>query len=223
MERVSNWVKDRYNIAVRGNYDKHVNPEGYDKQVLEDGRRFIADYVADTFTTLIPLPSEGEEQPKVLDVATGTGLIAQSLTGRGFEVIGTDFSEKFLERAQSQLPEASFVRSDMNDGLPFANNSFAGLTSVWANRFMARSHLFLREAHRVLDQDGVLVWPIFPYEKVLWKIKSGIVQPGDTETLAEQVEKAGFRDVQIDRPPRKKQREHGVHRISVFEAITARK
>ena len=55
------------------------------------------------------LPSEYQ----VLDVATGTGILAAAFAWRGHRVTGYDFSEKLLKRAKKRFPEITFKTFDL--------------------------------------------------------------------------------------------------------------
>lgn len=53
---------------------------------------------------------------RVLDLGCGTGLpVGRYLVEKGFRVTGVDQSEKMLEIARQQVPEAEFIHSDMID------------------------------------------------------------------------------------------------------------
>lgn len=49
----------------------------------------------------------------VLDLATGTGILAGTFAGRGHNVTGIDFSESLLNRANRRYPEVAFQNSDL--------------------------------------------------------------------------------------------------------------
>ena len=49
---------------------------------------------------------------RVLDVATGTGVVAAAAVARGAEVTGVDISEAMLAVARARVPEASFAQAD---------------------------------------------------------------------------------------------------------------
>jgi ubiquinone/menaquinone biosynthesis C-methylase UbiE len=57
---------------------------------------------------------------RTLDVACGTGFLTRHLRGA---VVGLDASERMLERARTQAPNATFVRGDALS-LPFEDGAF---------------------------------------------------------------------------------------------------
>jgi SAM-dependent methyltransferase len=52
---------------------------------------------------------------RVLDVPCGEGRIAGRLARSGYDVVGVDASERFLELAREQWPEATFRHVDMRE------------------------------------------------------------------------------------------------------------
>lgn len=61
----------------------------------------------------------------VLDLATGTGILAGAFAGRGHGAEGVDFSENLLRRARSQFPEVSFRSFDLVNLKDLPDNSRA--------------------------------------------------------------------------------------------------
>jgi 2-polyprenyl-3-methyl-5-hydroxy-6-metoxy-1,4-benzoquinol methylase len=51
----------------------------------------------------------------VLDVGCAGGWKSRYMVDRGFQVLGIDFSEKFIELARAAVPEATFQVLDLND------------------------------------------------------------------------------------------------------------
>ena len=61
--------------------------------------------------TTLGLPRE----LSVLDVATGSGILAAAFARRGHEVVGLDFSERLLKRARKKFPQIDFKAFDLVD------------------------------------------------------------------------------------------------------------
>jgi SAM-dependent methyltransferase len=55
---------------------------------------------------------------RILDVPCGTGRIATRLASRGYEVVGIDRTERFLEEARARNDGVRYERADMRDALP---------------------------------------------------------------------------------------------------------
>lgn len=61
---------------------------------------------------LFPLLSD---QSKVLDLCCGTGQLAKELSNKGYEIFGIDLSEKMIEIAKKNAPDAIFYTSDARE------------------------------------------------------------------------------------------------------------
>jgi demethylmenaquinone methyltransferase/2-methoxy-6-polyprenyl-1,4-benzoquinol methylase len=92
----------------------------------------------------------------VLDVATGTGLVARELraTRRARRVVGIDPSEPML-RAGTFDASTSLVLARA-EHLPFADAAFDGLTVTYLLRYVDDPAATLRELARVVRPGGVV-------------------------------------------------------------------
>jgi demethylmenaquinone methyltransferase / 2-methoxy-6-polyprenyl-1,4-benzoquinol methylase len=98
---------------------------------------------------------------RVLDVATGTGLVAQSLVRRyGCTVVGLDQSPAMLDAARSRLardPElarrVSLVAGEA-EHVPFGDAEFDHLTFTYLLRYVDDPAATLREIARVVRPGG---------------------------------------------------------------------
>jgi demethylmenaquinone methyltransferase/2-methoxy-6-polyprenyl-1,4-benzoquinol methylase len=93
---------------------------------------------------------------RVLDVATGTGLVARALKRRyGCRVVGLDQSEDMLSRAR---PLVGSVYEDVVRGeaerLPFEDGSFDALTFTYLLRYVDDPAATMRELARVVRPGG---------------------------------------------------------------------
>jgi demethylmenaquinone methyltransferase / 2-methoxy-6-polyprenyl-1,4-benzoquinol methylase len=102
-----------------------------------------------------PLPGQ-----RVLDVATGTGLVAFALARRGCEVVGLDQSEDMLAVARHHLSErpelerrVTFVRGEA-ERLPFDDGEFDALTFTYLLRYVDDREATMRELARVVKPSG---------------------------------------------------------------------
>jgi demethylmenaquinone methyltransferase/2-methoxy-6-polyprenyl-1,4-benzoquinol methylase len=103
-------------------------------------------------------PAPGE---RILDVATGTGLVAFALARAGAaQVVGIDQSEEMLARARARLvaePELAgrlhFERGEA-ERLPFADGEFDALTFTYLLRYVDDRLATMRELVRVLRPGG---------------------------------------------------------------------
>jgi SAM-dependent methyltransferase len=62
--------------------------------------------------------------PRVLDAGCGGGGYVDYLARKGFEAVGVDSHEMFLEQARSRCLKGSFQQADISQSLPFEDKSF---------------------------------------------------------------------------------------------------
>ena len=130
-------------------------------------------------------PRPGE---RVLDVATGTGLVAFALARRGAEVVALDQSEQMLAGARARqaragpLPgEVTFVKGEAEQ-LPFADHSFTALTFTYLLRYVDDPQVTMAELARVLSPGGRIgmvefgVPPPGPL-RALWRVQTRMGLP----------------------------------------------
>ena len=92
----------------------------------------------------------------VLDVATGTGLVAAELVRRGFRVTGVDQSPEMLARARERFGDRVELVEASAESLPFADGSFDHLTFTYLLRYVADPAGTLAELARVVRPGGVV-------------------------------------------------------------------
>jgi demethylmenaquinone methyltransferase/2-methoxy-6-polyprenyl-1,4-benzoquinol methylase len=98
---------------------------------------------------------------RVLDVATGTGMVAQALVRRyGCEVVGLDQSPQMLARAQAKLAaeprlaaRTSLVRGEA-ECLPFGDRELDHLTFTYLLRYVEDPSATMAELARVVKPGG---------------------------------------------------------------------
>jgi demethylmenaquinone methyltransferase/2-methoxy-6-polyprenyl-1,4-benzoquinol methylase len=106
--------------------------------------------------TVSPAPGE-----RVLDVATGTGLVAQELVHRyRCRVVGLDQSAAMLSRADAKLESDPRLAGGLEliegeaEHLPFADAEFDHLTFTYLLRYVDEPAATLRELARVVRPGG---------------------------------------------------------------------
>ena len=110
---------------------------------------------------------------RVLDVATGTGLVAKSavaIVGPKGSVLGLDRSYNMLLEVNKKL-DIPLILADANN-LPFKDNSFDFLTMGYALRHVEDLRGTFREYYRVLKPGGtILVLELMrPTSKLLYRM-----------------------------------------------------
>jgi demethylmenaquinone methyltransferase/2-methoxy-6-polyprenyl-1,4-benzoquinol methylase len=100
---------------------------------------------------------------RVLDVATGTGLVAQELVHRyGCTVVGIDQSPEMLSAARARLGRAGGLTANVSlmegeaERLPFADGEFDHLTFTYLLRYVDDPAATLNELARVVTGGGTI-------------------------------------------------------------------
>jgi len=91
---------------------------------------------------------------RILDVATGTGLIAGDLEARGAHVTGIDQSEEMIAASRSRSARP-LVRADART-LPFLDASFDGLTFSYLMRYVEDPAAVIVELARLVRPGGMI-------------------------------------------------------------------
>ena len=118
----------------------------------------------------------------VLDVATGTGLVARAVSERyGCQVVGLDRSSDMLSAAAERDGHISLVRGRA-ESLPFPDESFDHLTFTYLMRYVNDPAATMRELARVVRPGGRIAAldfgvPSNPILRMLWRIYASIGLP----------------------------------------------
>ncbi len=111
------------------------------------------------------LPTDGG---RVLDVATGTGLVAEQLLARGFHVTGLDQSPGMLAVARARLDGRVTFVEGYADALPFPDGAFDHLTFTYLLRYVDDPASTLRELARVVRPGGTMAMLEFGVPRGIW-------------------------------------------------------
>ena len=100
----------------------------------------------------------------VLELATGTGLIAKHIVNAAAHIEATDASPEMIAEAKRDTRSAKlyFSVQDMFR-LPYADKSFDAVIVSNALHIVPQPEKALAEIHRVLKDDGVLIAPTFTH------------------------------------------------------------
>lgn len=108
--------------------------------------------------TLSLLP--GIEGTRVLDAGCGAGHLADELADRSATVVGLDASHEMLAYARERVPDADFLRADLEGDLPFSDDAFDGVTSSLAFHYVKEWLPLFRELRRILTPGGWIVFSV---------------------------------------------------------------
>jgi demethylmenaquinone methyltransferase / 2-methoxy-6-polyprenyl-1,4-benzoquinol methylase len=125
---------------------------------------------------------------RVLDVATGTGMVAFALAARGCEVVALDQSEDMLGVARRRLlqrPELSdrlkFMHGEA-ESLPFDDGVFDALTFTYLLRYVDDRPATMHELARVVKPGGRIgmvefAVPEQPQLRAAWRLHTRVGLP----------------------------------------------
>jgi demethylmenaquinone methyltransferase/2-methoxy-6-polyprenyl-1,4-benzoquinol methylase len=131
-------------------------------------------------------PSSGQ---RLLDVATGTGMVAFALARRAqCEVVGIDQSEQMLDAARERLAREEALAGRVRfltgeaERLPFADAEFDGLSFTYLLRYVDDPAATMRELARVVAPGGRIGMVEFgvPHSALLragWRLQTRVGLP----------------------------------------------
>ena len=116
---------------------------------------------------------------RVLDVATGTGLVARELATRDCTVTGLDQSEGMARQARDAGTPIVLGQAER---LPFPDGTFDALTFTYLMRYVDDPAATLAELARVVKPGGTMAClefhvPTNPIWRIAWWIYTRIVMP----------------------------------------------
>jgi len=108
---------------------------------------------------------------KVLDLCSGTGLVAAAAALRGAASIGVDFSSAMLAEARRAYPYLRFDEGDA-EALPYPDRSFDTVVANLGIHHVSRPGTAIAEALRVLLPGGRLAFTTWatPADNVAWRL-----------------------------------------------------
>ena len=118
----------------------------------------------EAYETMYALIRPAVKGKTVLELATGTGLIAKNIVNAAAHIEATDASAEMIAEAKrgSRSARLHFSVQDMFR-LPYADGSFDAVIVSNALHIVPQPEKALAEIRRVLKDDGVLIAPTFTH------------------------------------------------------------
>lgn len=174
-----------------------------------------APVTAALLAALAPRPDD-----EVLELAGGTGDVAEALAGLVARVVSTDVSPAMVEAARRRGPVGVEHRVLDMQAIDFPDGSFDAVVCRFGYMLVPDPALALRETRRVLRPEGRLAFATWaPAKRNPWAtaygpvlIERGLQEPpapdepgqfalGEPGRIAELVRAAGFADVDVEEVP----------------------
>lgn len=144
---------------------------------------------------------------KLLELATGPGIIASTLADTGANIVATDFSEKMIEQSRKKSHPLNIIYEVADaTALGYGAEQFDIVLIANALHIMPAPDKALSEIHRVLKPDGLLIAPTFVHAesrgyRILFRFMELIglhtYYKWNGEQLADYITARGFRvDIQ---------------------------
>ena len=110
----------------------------------------------------------------VLDVGTGTGVVAVTAARAGAQVTGLDLTPELLVQARENAriaahEEIAWIEGDAEQ-LPFPDASFDVVLSQFGHMFAPRPDIALSEMRRVLKKSGRIAFATWPPEHLVGRM-----------------------------------------------------
>lgn len=149
----------------------------------------IGRFSRSAYSEMYRLMSEAlTKEMKVLEIATGTGLIAVNIADFVQSIVATDFSPKMIETAmRKNAPDnVSFSVEDAT-ALSFSDQTFDAVIISNALHIMPDPGLVLKNIKRVLKPNGLLIAPNFSHGHLrdsTWKLNAFLLKIIGFETYS---------------------------------------
>lgn len=126
---------------------------------------------------------------RVLDVGTGTGVVAITAARSGAYVCALDLTPELLVQAKEDAAIAGqhdiqWMEGDA-ENLPYPDNSFDIVISQFGHMFAPRADKVVQEIHRVLKPGGLFAFASWPPEHLMGRVFALVESYAIADTFAE--------------------------------------
>lgn len=128
--------------------------DGYDKIAFQYAVKRTAN--SEDIQLLNLLVARLQPRSKVLDAGCGSGYPVSQFLSQYFQITGVDFAAEQIRLAKTNLPDSTFVCSDLTR-MPFKKDVFDALVSYYAIIHVPRQEhsKLLVDFHRILKTGGL--------------------------------------------------------------------
>jgi demethylmenaquinone methyltransferase/2-methoxy-6-polyprenyl-1,4-benzoquinol methylase len=168
-ETAKSLIQSKSRSSIRNMFDEVAPTYDFLNHLLSLG---IDNYWRATATSKAGKHLAGVREPRILDVATGTGDLAASMARiPGAKVTGFDLSPEMLAIARKKYPEIAFMEG-YAEKLPFDDGSFNVVSAGFGVRNFENLDQGMREFHRVLKKGGcaLIIEPMIPRNPIMKKL-----------------------------------------------------
>ena len=128
------------------------------------------------------------KEMKVLEIATGTGLIAVNIADSVQSIVATDFSPKMIEAAmKKRAPDNVHFSVEDATALSFSEHTFDAVIISNALHIMPDPGVVLKNIRRVLKPNGLLIAPTFSHGHLrgsTWQLNAFLLKVIGFETYS---------------------------------------
>lgn len=130
--------------------------EDYLDYYNSEGMRWVMHSEQNIVVTNIP---DIHSRPDVLEIGTGPGRLSSVVLKKGVTFTGVDIAEEMVNVCRKRIgPEPRLLHLDVQNGLPFPDNSFDYIYSLRVLKYIHLLPQVLSEVHRVLRPNGIFLF-----------------------------------------------------------------
>jgi len=134
---------------------------------------------------------------KILEVGCGTGNLVQFLSDKNLEIMGTDYSNVYLEKARKKNPNVEFFKADLlhKEEWNSFKNSFDSVIASEVIEHIEDDLAALKTINSLLKPDGILVLTVPAFDSLYSPLdkKIGHYRRYSKKSICAKIQKAGFK------------------------------
>jgi ubiquinone/menaquinone biosynthesis C-methylase UbiE len=153
----------------KDSYDAPEGAQNYLKFLESEDGQFFQQILFETFRSRLG----GDKHQKILDAACGPGWLTYKLSKEFSNIEALDASGPFLDYARKNYPQCKFTEGNLNNPLPYQDNSFDAIVFSMAAHDVEDQVKTFTELARILKPGGKLmltfVNPYYAFPVGVWK------------------------------------------------------